>query len=152
MFYRRALEGRKKTLGDEHPDTHHSENALGTLLSDKGDYEGAEALCRRALEGREKALGAEHPDTLRSVRNLGYLLSDKGDNEAALELLRTRAALSDRAEDGVRYNLACYECLEGDLDEAKRLIASHLKAHPELKEQALADSDFTAIRDFIEAL
>jgi Tfp pilus assembly protein PilF len=151
-IYREVLEAREVSLGPEHADTLDVVDDLGNLLGDKGDYEGAEALKRRALEGIEKAFGAEHADTLRRVSNLGWLLNESNRREAALELLRTRAALSDRAEDGVRYNLACYECLEGNHDEAKQLIASHLKAHPELKEQALADSDFTAIRDFIEAL
>ena len=151
-LYRRALEGNEKALGAEHPSTLSSVNNLGNLLRNKGDYEGAEALHRRALEGYEKALGAEHSDTLMSVNNLGWLLNENNRRGAALELLRSKAALSDRAEDGVRYNLACYECLDGNLDEAKRLIALHLALHPEMKEQALADSDFTAIREFIEAL
>ncbi|KRP35046.1 MAG: hypothetical protein ABS34_11825 [Opitutaceae bacterium BACL24 MAG-120322-bin51] len=58
--------------------------------------------------------------------------------------------MSGPAADAVAYNLACYECLEGNTDEAKRLIAEHLKKHPENKEQALADEDFTSIRDFIK--
>ena len=151
-LYRRALEGKEKALGAEHPSTLSSVNNLGSLLSDKGDYEGAEALYRRALEGREKALGAEHPETLRNASNLGWLLNENNRRGAALELLRSKAALSDWAEDGVRYNLACYECLEGNHKEAKRLIKKHLTLHPEEKVDAIADSDFAAIREFIEAL
>jgi len=52
----------------------------------------------------------------------------------------------------VRYNLACYECLSGNLDEAKRLLAEDIAADPEKKEQALQDSDLEAIREFIKRL
>ena len=66
--------------------------------------------------------------------------------------MRSRATLSPEAEDAVGYNLACYECLAGNLEEAKIVIAKHLEAHPEKRENALKDEDFTAIRDFIETL
>jgi Flp pilus assembly protein TadD len=145
------LEGREKQLGPDHPETLKSVNNLGILLSDKGDNEGAEKLYRRALEGKERVLGLDHPDTLASVNSLVFLLNKKGDNEA-LELLRRRATLSPEAEDAVGYNLACYECLAGNLDEAKRVITKHLEAHPERKENALKDEDFAAIRDWIRKL
>ena len=124
---------------------------LGNLLSKKGDYDGAEALDRRALEGYEKALGSEHPDTLMSVNNLTFLLNATDRRPEAIALLRRFAVLSDDSRDAVAYNLACYECLEGNHEEAKRLIAEHLERHPEKKAQALADEDFAAIRDWIEA-
>ena len=151
-LYRRALEGYEKALGAEHPDTLMSVNNLGNLLRAKGDNDGAEARYRRALEGYEKALGAEHPDTLSSVYSLGSILNRLDRRAEALKLLRSYAELSPQARDFVAYNLACYECLEGNLEEAKRLISEHLKLHPEKKAQALADEDFAAIRDCISEL
>jgi hypothetical protein len=70
----------------------------------------------------------------------------------AIKLLRSYASCSADIEDVLAYNLACYECFEGNVDEAKRLIAAHINKHPEKKEQALADEDFASIRDFIAAL
>ncbi|PVH91488.1 hypothetical protein DM02DRAFT_620498, partial [Periconia macrospinosa] len=64
---RRALEGREKALGKEHPSTLTSVSNLALVLRYQGKYEAAEAMNRRALEGYEKALGKEHPDTLTSV-------------------------------------------------------------------------------------
>jgi Flp pilus assembly protein TadD len=90
-----------------------SVNSLAILLRDKGDYDGAEVLYRRALEGYEKALGVEHPSTLGTVNNLAVLLNAKSRRTDALEILREKARLSERVKDRVRYNLACYECLEG---------------------------------------
>ena len=87
-LYRRALEVRERTLGEEHPDTLTSVNHLGLLLKSKGDYEGAEPLYRRALEDRERTLGEEHLDIITSVSNLGLLLKSKGDYESAEPLYR----------------------------------------------------------------
>jgi tetratricopeptide (TPR) repeat protein len=148
----RAMEGRKKILGAEHPDTLYSVHCLGDLLVEKGSSVGAEILYRRALAGREKALGSQHPDTLQTVHNLGVAMNLQGYRREAIELLRGYALLSDAAEDALAYNLACYECLEGNHEEAKRLIAKHLTIQPEQKLQALADDDLAAIRDFIQTL
>ena len=40
-LYREALEGRRETLGNRHPDTLASRNSLGALLQDKGDLAAA---------------------------------------------------------------------------------------------------------------
>ena len=151
-LYRQAIQGYEKALGSDHPDTLMSLNNLGSLLSDKGDYEGAEELCRRALEGYQKALGSDHPSTLMSLNNLAFLLNKMSKTEEAVFLLKNAYSRSQISGDAVCYNLACYECLSGNSDEAKRLIAEHLKLHPEMKEQALQDSDFDTIKDYIETL
>jgi len=87
-LYRKALDGREKTLGKEHPGTLTSLNNLATVLQDQGDYEAAEELHRRALEGRKKVLGKEHPNTLTGVNNLAEVLRDQGDYKAAEKLHR----------------------------------------------------------------
>ncbi|KAJ4179575.1 hypothetical protein NW767_014587 [Fusarium falciforme] len=80
---RRALEGREKVLGREHPHTLTSVNNLGLVLQSQGKYEEAEQMHRRALEASEKVLGREHPDTLTSVGNLGSVLQHQGKYEEA---------------------------------------------------------------------
>jgi tetratricopeptide (TPR) repeat protein len=122
------------------------------LLTAKGDYESAELLDRRALEGREKSLGSEHTDTLTSAYTSAMTLNSLGRLSEAVQLLRRFAGLSKNACDFVAYHLACYECLSGNTEEAKNLISEHLKLHPEMKDQALADEDFVAIKDFIASL
>ena len=151
-MHRRALAGMEKVLGPHHPDTLSSSNDLGNLLSKKGDYGGAEQLYRRTLAGMEKALGPDHPDTLASVNNLGSLLNAKGDLPAALELLRVRSSLSEQALRHLRYNLACYECLSGNLDNAKELIAVEINSRPRSLDEALEDDDLKTIREFINSL
>ncbi len=85
---RRALEGREKALGKEHPDTLASISLLATVLRRQGKYEQAEELNRRAREGFEKALGKEHPDTLASISLLATVLQHQGKYEQAEELNR----------------------------------------------------------------
>ena len=151
-LYRRALEGQEKALGPDHPATMISVNDLAVLLAEKGDYAGAEPLYRRVLEGEEKVLGPEHPDTLNIINYLATLLYALGRLTEALELLRKKASVSKVAKAAVRYNLACYECLSGNLDEAKRLITEEIAANPEKKEQVLQDEDLKPIWDFIKLL
>jgi tetratricopeptide (TPR) repeat protein len=152
QLHRRALAGYEKALGPDHPDTLSSVNGLAVLLGAQGDYAGAEPLYRRALAGREKALGPEHPDTLRSVNNLAICFNGSDRLGEARNLLRAWAGKSAAGLRGVRYNLARYECLSGNLDEARRLIADELAAHPERKAGALADPDLAALHSFLETL
>jgi len=71
---RRAVQGYKNSLGENHPDTFSSVDKLGCALRFQGKYQEAEEMHRRALQGREKALGENHPGTLRSANNLGITL------------------------------------------------------------------------------
>lgn len=151
-LFRWALAGKEKGLGPEHPDTLASIESLANLLRSKGDYEEAEGLYRRALEGLEKVFGPEHPITLDTIDNLAFLLATQNRRIEALTLLRLYGGISEKVLVHVRYNLACYECLEGNHEEAKRLISEHLKLHPEMREQALAEEEFAAIRDWIVAM
>jgi tetratricopeptide (TPR) repeat protein len=64
-WYRRALDGREKTLGKDHPDTLETVHNMASVFDGKGEYGKALEWYRRALDGREKTLGKDHPDTLR---------------------------------------------------------------------------------------
>ena len=149
---RRAIEGYEKTFGPDHPDTLDSVSMLGSLLRAKGDYEGAEALYRRALESYEKKFGPDYPGTLRGVNNLVTLFATQNRRNEALMLLRLYGGISEKTLDHVRLDLARYECREGNIDVARRLIAEHLAFHPEEQEESLVDEDLAAIREWIETL
>ncbi|KAK3613285.1 hypothetical protein LTR22_028216, partial [Elasticomyces elasticus] len=85
---RRALKGREKALGPEHPDTLTSVSDLPLVLQSQGKYEAAEEMNWRALKGREKTLGPEHPSTLTSISSLALVLQSQGKYEAAEEMNR----------------------------------------------------------------
>jgi len=64
----------------------------------------------------------------------------------AQEILLTGRRLVADPGPIVDYNLACYACLLGELDEARALLASVCARDPAWHEIALADSDLAALR------
>src|SRR5438046_3001318 len=60
---RRALEGREKALGKEHPDTLTSVYCFAYLLHQRQQYEDASPLYQRACAGYQEKLGLDHPTT-----------------------------------------------------------------------------------------
>ena len=73
-----ALETRRRTLGEQHPDTLTSINNTGFLLQAQGRLAEAEPYWREALEKHRRVLGEEHPHTLGSINNMGCLLNAHG--------------------------------------------------------------------------
>jgi tetratricopeptide (TPR) repeat protein len=69
-WYRRAVAGREKVLGGEHPDTLYSISIIAAILHSQGKYDEAIEWHGRTLVGRQKVLGHDDPDTQRSIRNL----------------------------------------------------------------------------------
>jgi tetratricopeptide (TPR) repeat protein len=82
----RVFEWRKRTLGEEHPDTLRSANNLAEALERAGNYREAERLNWGAFEGMKKVLGREHPSTLTSMANLASTYRNQGRWKEAEEL------------------------------------------------------------------
>ncbi|KAJ1619571.1 hypothetical protein T492DRAFT_915886 [Pavlovales sp. CCMP2436] len=135
---RRALEGRERQLGVNHPSTLTSVNNLASLLQDQGKLVEAELLFRRALEGREEQLGASHPRTLTAVNNLALLLKMQGRLGEAEPLYR-RALRGQEKQLGASHldtltsvnNLASLLQDQGKLGEAEPLYRRALKGREE---------------------
>jgi nephrocystin-3 len=151
-LYRDALTGRIRDLGVGHPETLRSLNQLGNLKEKMSDFSGMEKVFEDFLKKLDRRESKDHPLALETINYLAMLKNKHGDRTGALSLMKKRAGFSPQALDALRYNIACYECLSGKTKESKRLIAEHIKLHPELKEQALRDSDFVSIKDFIKTL
>ena len=103
----RVIEVRRRTLGEEHPDTLTSMHNLAATLYEQGDLAGARQLHKLVLEGRRRILGEEHTDTLSSMNYLARMLRAEGDLEGAHKLL-------ERALEGCRRILG--EDLPGKLN------------------------------------
>jgi hypothetical protein len=88
LLYRRALEIRRKKLGDKHPLTALSYNNLAVCLDDQGKPAEALPLYRRALDFRRAALGEEHPETAASYSNVASCLNRLGQRDEAIGSLR----------------------------------------------------------------
>ena len=72
-----SLEGRRRVLGEEHPDTLSSIHNLAVLFKDQARYAEAEPLLREALEGRRRVLREEHPNTQASKEALDAVLAER---------------------------------------------------------------------------
>lgn len=149
---RRALTGYEKSLGSDHPDTLVNMGSLAVIMSSKGDHEAAGDLLRRALTGFSNTFGMDHPHTLQCINSLASNMNKSGDREGAISLLKEYSEHSEAARDALAYNLACYECLDGNHDEAKALIADYLGKHPDQKAQVQGDKDLESIHDYIDNL
>ncbi|MCA1675320.1 MAG: tetratricopeptide repeat protein, partial [Actinobacteria bacterium] len=80
-LFERALTDRRRTLGEDHPDTLRSANNLAFDLGALGEYERARQLDEDTLTRSRHALGEDHPDTLRSVNNVAADLGALGEYE-----------------------------------------------------------------------
>ena len=60
---RKALEIRKRTLGEEHPDLGYSYFNIGFAYANQGKYEEALEYYNRSYELLKKGIGEEHSDT-----------------------------------------------------------------------------------------
>ncbi|KAL7269137.1 hypothetical protein RUND412_008210 [Rhizina undulata] len=96
-YYQRALAGREKALGKDHPDTLNTVNNMARVFSHQGQYDEALKLHQQALVAREKTLGKDHSDTVKTVDNIAKILSNLGRYDEALELYRRVLAGNEKA-------------------------------------------------------
>ena len=88
-WYGRALAGREKALGVDHPDTLTTVHNMASVYKSQGQYDKALEWYGRALAGREKSIGTNHPRTQTTIRRLVGLYERSGRIEQARSL-RTR--------------------------------------------------------------
>ncbi len=86
-----ALEIRRGTLGDEHPDVATSLDNLGQIARERSTYELAEQYHRQSLEVRRRLLAPGHPDVAQSLHNLALTLKERGRYDEAEALGRRRS-------------------------------------------------------------
>jgi tetratricopeptide (TPR) repeat protein len=89
----KALEVRRKVLGEEYPRTASSYNNLAFNLHGQGKYAPAEKGFRKALDVFRKVLGEEHPETGASYGNLSVSLNAQGKYAAAEDSARKALAI-----------------------------------------------------------
>jgi hypothetical protein len=123
-----ALAGRRRTLGEDHPDTLTSMNNLAETRRALGDLDGARQRNQQILAGLHRMLGEDHPYVLASMSNLAATMRDLGDLDGARQLHEQilagyRQALGDDHPDTLRSmnNLAETRRALGDLEGARQL-------------------------------
>jgi non-specific serine/threonine protein kinase/serine/threonine-protein kinase len=85
----RALDIRRRVLGENHRDTLASMSRLAQLYMYQGDYDRAEPLLIRVMEIQRRLLGDKHADTLAAMKGLGDEYRLRG-NYALAEPLLTK--------------------------------------------------------------
>jgi hypothetical protein len=70
----------------------------------------------------------------------------------AFEEIVARRHLAPRDSGVILYNLACYQALAGETDDARRLLRTAFTHHHELAESAREDPDLASLRGELESL
>ncbi|GFE82393.1 hypothetical protein GCM10011487_43930 [Steroidobacter agaridevorans] len=96
QHHERALELRRKHLGEDHPDTLKSQAFLVSIMIAEASFEEAEPLAKQTLERMTRVLGPEHSETLAHTGNLGLLLYERGKFQDMAELLARLLPLQQR--------------------------------------------------------
>lgn len=86
---RQAMNIRRRELGNDHPDTLKSVEALGQLQQDLGEYDLAEKHYKEAWTANRRLHGDSHLRSLAGQSNMGSIEYAQGNLEAAAELTRT---------------------------------------------------------------
>jgi tetratricopeptide (TPR) repeat protein len=74
----RAADLRRRSLGQDHPDTLTSLLTLAILYWHQGEYPQAEPLFTKVVEVRSRVLGPSNPETLDAMESLALLYKDQG--------------------------------------------------------------------------
>jgi eukaryotic-like serine/threonine-protein kinase len=130
----RALELRRRTLGEEHTDTLKAMATLTLIYGTQGKFAQAEPLNTKALEIQRRILGEEHAETLLSMDNLGSIYRRQGKYAQAETLfnrsldMRRRLFGEERPETllTMGYLAELYE-RQGKYAEAQRLSSKVLE-------------------------
>jgi tetratricopeptide (TPR) repeat protein len=86
-LYKRCLELKKQTHGDEHLEVAISLHNLAVLHSAKRRFADAEPLYKTSLELKERLLGVDHPDLVTLLSNYALCLKrmDRADEAKSME-------------------------------------------------------------------
>ena len=80
------LEGQKRILGNEHPDTLNTMINLAICYRAAGKYDDAEAIYLKVIEVQKRVLGEEHSFTQTAINNLGVVYSAHHKDKQAEEM------------------------------------------------------------------
>ena len=130
----KALNTRRKQLGENHIDVAQSLGALGDLYRKQGKYAEAEPLLKKSLKLHETLLGKEHTDVANSLNTLAVLYENSA-RYAEAEPLYARALSIQEKEFGkddpklamVLTNLAILKARQGKYTEAEPLFQRVLR-------------------------
>ena len=90
-----ALQGRRETQGDRHPDTLASISSMAHQLSrEEGKLDEAVSYLEEAVKGYKETLGSNHPRTRSVVNGLTKLMQRRLVRDLAEHMPKPRSALA----------------------------------------------------------
>ena len=113
--------------------------------SDQGAVEGHHM---REINRCRNLFGPEHELTLDGCDRYALFLTRTGRPKDAVEFLEEHVTGIEGVSFNYLYNLACYQCVAGQLQEAQFTMESVLLDNPQVIDSALRDPDMEGIRDF----
>ena len=135
----RALEIRRRELGDAHPDTLHSCTETVKLYRSFGRFDEAEQLARRTVQTARRELGVKNRVTLYAINQLGVVLHARGEDPESERVLREvweigRHVLGEEHSLvlGAKSNVAILLWSQWKEDEAIAIWRELLDTHPNL--------------------
>ena len=88
QLLRQAADGKRRTMGPEHPSVFYSLDTLGNVLKKEKRYAESEKVYRQVFDARSRVLGAANPDTAFSAYALACVLSLEGKRDEAFTNLQ----------------------------------------------------------------
>ncbi len=124
---RRSLDLRLEHLGSDDAQVAQSQDSLGVLLRERGEYDEADELLQQSLETRRRVFGEEHPLVARSLLHLAQVSYDKGEAyesaeryfRQALDVLGRALGVGDPALTDIQSELGILLVQTGRFDEAE---------------------------------
>ncbi len=142
------VEGRRRILGEEHPDTLASMDLLGIALHNAFEERRSRRLLKRVLSARTRTLGPDHPDTLRSRHLLaGRSRKDSAATREYEEVLadRRRVLGAEHPDTLITQDsLALHLRFAGDLGRSRALLEETLA----IRRRTLGDDHPDTYEDF----
>jgi tetratricopeptide (TPR) repeat protein len=138
--------------------------ALGLLTeatNELEEIEGEDRLCATVMAVRNdlylalkswdlliavaRELTRQRPKIVDGWINWAFALRELGRIDEAKAVLLTAEPMHGKKSAVLHYNLACYECLLGDIENARARLAVATRKDPEFKKEALDDPDLAAM-------
>ena len=104
---KKALDIKKKLLGNDHPDVAELLNYLALIYKKNNKLIESELLYKKALRIRMKKLGKEHPDVAITIYNLANLYYSQKRNEKAIQLFTKSLKLTENTLGNDHPRVAC---------------------------------------------
>jgi tetratricopeptide (TPR) repeat protein len=135
----RAVDVRRRLLGEQHKDTLESLSWLANVLQEQGRYSQAEALHTDILAIQRRTLGEQHRETLSGMNSLASVFRSEGKySQAAALASRTletqRRRLGEKHPDtlSTTINLARIRMEQGDYPQAETLLTNAMQSRKQV--------------------